>query len=203
MFFELAHDTAKLAHERGIKNVFVSNGYMTPQAVEKIAPFLDAINVDLKAFRDETYRRLMKAHLEPVLVCLRELARRRIWLEVTTLVVPGMNDSEKELREIAGFIAGELGESVPWHVSRFHGDYKMSSVPTTPAATLELACRAGKEAGLKFVYCGNAPGEFDESTRCPKCGEMLIDRVGFTVRRNNLSDGRCGSCGEEVEGVWN
>jgi pyruvate formate lyase activating enzyme len=202
VFFELAYDTARLAHERGIANCFVSNGYMTPLAVQKIAPHLDAINVDLKAFRDETYRKVMKARLDPVLTCLRALVKAKIWLEVTTLVVPGMNDSPEELTDIAKFIAGDLGPAVPWHVSRFHGDYHMADVRGTPMETLDAACRIGREAGLKYVYGGNVPGKADERTLCPGCGQMLIDRVGFAVRANRLQNGACPDCGRAVEGVW-
>ena len=202
VFFELAYDTAALAHGKGIRNCFVSNGFLTPLAVRKIAPHLDAINVDLKAFSDDTYRRVMKARLEPVLTCLKALVAARVWVEVTTLVVPGMNDSSEELGQIARFIAGELGRSVPWHVSRFHGDFKMTATPSTPLETLQLACRLGRDAGLKHVYCGNVTGAADECTYCPSCREKLIDRVGFTVRRNSLKDGKCPSCGETIEGVW-
>jgi len=202
VFFELAYETARLAHERGIANCFVSNGYMTPLAVRTIGPHLDAINVDLKAFRDETYRRVMKARLEPVLTCLKELVKAEIWVEVTTLVVPGMNDSPQELADIAKCIAGDLGPAVPWHVSRFHGDYRMADLPGTPLATLEAACRIGKEAGLKYVYCGNVPGRADERTLCLACGQVLIDRVGFAVRSNNLTGGACPKCGHKIEGVW-
>ena len=202
IFFELAYDTAKLARERGLLNCFVSNGYMTPLAVETIAPYLDAINVDLKAFRDETYRKIMKARLQPVLTCLKALVAAGIWVEVTTLVVPGMNDSPQELRDIARFVAAELSPSVPWHVSRFHGDYKMTGTPTTPIETLELACHVGQEAGLKYVYSGNVPGQGDESTRCPACGEMLISRMGFRIRANHLKDGACFKCDQPIEGIW-
>lgn len=202
VFFELAYETAKLAQTKGIKNCFVSNGFLTPKAVETIAPYLDAINVDLKAFRDETYRKIMKARLEPVLTCLRALVAAGIWVEVTTLVVPGMNDSPQELRDIAEFIAGQLGRGVPWHVSRFHGDYKMPSAPSTPIETLELACKGGCEAGLKYIYCGNVPGLVDESTRCPSCQRVVIDRVGFGVRGVRLSDGKCPDCNEQIEGIW-
>ena len=202
VFFELAYDTARLAHDRGLGNCFVSNGFMTPRAVETIAPYLDAINVDLKAFRDETYRRVMKARLEPVLTALKALVAAGVWVEVTTLVVPGMNDSDEELRDIAGFVAGQLGPHVPWHVSRFHGDYKMRDHQATPIATLERACRIGAEAGLKYIYSGNVPGHADERTCCPSCGEVLIDRMGYSIRGISLSDGACGHCGEKVEGVW-
>lgn len=202
VFFELCYETARLAREQGLLNCFVSNGYMTPQAVETIAPYLDAINVDLKAFRDETYKSIMKARLDPVLTCLKALTAAGIWVEVTTLVVPGMNDSQDELRDIARFISGQLGPHVPWHVSRFHGDYKMASIPLTPVETLELACRIGKEEGLKYVYCGNVPGQADERTYCPQCNEVLIDRIGFSLRAISLNQGKCPSCGEKIEGVW-
>ena len=209
IFFEMAYETSRLAHERGILNCFVSNGYMTPTAVETIAPHLDAINVDLKAFRDSTYRRVMKARLDPVLACLRALVSAGVWVEVTTLVVPGMNDSSDELGDIAKFISGELGRHVPWHVTRFHGDYKMAGAPATPIETLQRACRIGADAGLKYVYCGNVPvlpasadGRADERTCCPGCGEVLIDRVGYSIGQVRISDGACPNCGERIEGVW-
>ena len=202
VFFELAYESAGLARERGIRNCFVSNGYMTPLAVETIAPVLDAINVDLKAFRDETYRRVMKATLQPVLTCLESLVAAGVWVEVTTLVVPGMNDSPEELRDIAGFIAGHLGRHVPWHVSRFHGDHKMTSVAATPLATLELACKLGAEAGLKYVYCGNVSGLAAERTYCHACQAVAIDRVGFSVKGVSIRDGACANCGEPIEGIW-
>ncbi len=202
VFFELAYETATLAHGRGLGNCFVSNGYMTPKAVETIAPYLDAINVDLKAFRDETYRRVMKARLEPVLETLKALVAAGIWVEVTTLIVPGMNDSPEELRDIAEFIASQLGVHTPWHVSRFHGDYKMTQAAATPIETLRLACQIGTEAGLKYVYCGNVPGRTDERTICPACGAVAIDRVGFTIRGISIANGACGKCGQTIEGVW-
>ena len=202
VFFELAYDTAKLAKEKGLRNCFVSNGFLTPLAVRTIQPYLDAINVDLKAFRDETYRKIMKAALEPVLTCLREIVAAKIWLEVTTLVVPGMNDSRQELQDIANFIAKELGPAVPWHVSRFHGDYRMTDTPSTPLATLELACQLGKDAGLQYVYSGNVPGLADENTYCPSCRQSLIEREGFSITQNNLAEGKCPKCSRTIEGVW-
>jgi len=202
VFFEMAYDTARLARDRGIGNCFVSNGFMTPRAVETIAPYLDAINVDLKAFRDETYRRVMKGRLEPVLTALKALVAAGVWVEVTTLVVPDMNDSDAELGDIARFISEELGPSVPWHVSRFHGNHKMANHPSTPIETLERACRIGAEAGLRHIYSGNVPGHADERTYCPACRELLIDRRGYTILGNYLADGACGKCGEKIQGVW-
>ena len=202
VFFELAYDTSVLAREAGIRNVFVSNGYMSPEAVATIAPYLDAINVDLKAFRDETYRRVMHARLAPVLACLKELVRHKVWVEVTTLVLPGMNDSDDELRELAGFIAKELGPDVPWHVSRFHGDYDMTDTPATPPQTLARAVELGRAAGLSYVYAGNVPGDPSESTFCPRCRAPLIERSGFSIRANHLKDGACPRCGAAVAGIW-
>lgn len=202
IYFETAYEYATLARQKGIRNIFVSNGYMTPEAIEVIAPFLDAINVDLKAFRDETYRRVMKARLDPVLECLRELVARKIWVEVTTLVVPGMNDSTQELTDIAEFISQELGEDVPWHVTRFHGDYLMSNGATTPLQTLMDAARIGLEAGLKHVYCGNVTGLADENTYCPGCGHKVIARVGYSIDKIDLQNGNCPKCHRPVAGFW-
>jgi pyruvate formate lyase activating enzyme len=202
VFFEFARDCSRLAHEQGIKNCFVSNGFLTEKAVGELTGLLDAINVDLKAFRDKTYREIMKAPLAPVLTCLKSLVQAGIWVEVTTLVVPEMNDSREELADIAGFIAGQLGPDVPWHVSRFRGEYQMRDHGATPRETLEMAATLGKKAGLKHVYCGNLHGQVDENTYCPSCKELLIDRTGFHVRQNRLRDGACPSCGQAIAGLW-
>ncbi|MCL2701622.1 MAG: AmmeMemoRadiSam system radical SAM enzyme [Phycisphaerae bacterium] len=202
VFFEMALDAARLAKAKGLFNCFVSNGFLTPLAIATIRPWLDAINVDLKAFRDATYRRVMKARLEPVLTALRSLTAAGVWVEVTTLVVPGMNDSEAELRDIAAFIANELGRHVPWHVSRFHGDYRMTATPTTPTRTMQRACELGIEAGLHYVYAGNAQGLCGENTHCPDCRRLLIGRAGFVVGENALVSGACPDCGRRIEGIW-
>jgi pyruvate formate lyase activating enzyme len=201
IFFELAYDTGKLAHEAGLKNTFVSNGYMTIEALETIEPYLDAINVDLKSFREDFYRKVCKAHLEPVLESLKWLAKSRVWLEVTTLVVPGQNDSEEELTDIARFIADELGTQIPWHVSRFHPDYKMTDVPSTPMATIDRAIQIGKEAGLAYCYGGNVLGHPSENTYCKKCKKPVIERWGFSIRKNAIVGGQCPACGTAVDGV--
>jgi pyruvate formate lyase activating enzyme len=202
VYFEMAHETAKLARQAGLRNCFVSNGYMTPLAVKTIAPVLDAINVDLKAFRDETYRRIMKSSLPPVLDCLRALVREGVWVEITTLVVPGMNDSPEELADIANFIARELSPDVPWHVSRYHDDYKMSGHGPTPLETLEEAVRIGRQAGLRYVYQGNLPGGDGGDTHCPKCGQALVTRSYFRMLSKSLRNGLCGQCGQAIPGIW-
>lgn len=200
VFFEMAYETARLAHARGIKNVFVTNGYMTREALEEISPYLDGANVDLKAFREETYRRHMGATLQPVLDTIEGMYQRGIWVEVTTLIIPGLNDSEEELRWIAEFIRG-ISPDIPWHISRFFPSYRMQDRPPTPVSTLFRAYEIGKEVGLNHVYLGNLPGE-KEDTICPRCGATLIKRYGFLVERNDVAEGRCPHCGTEIAGVW-
>lgn len=201
IFYELAYDTGVLAHEAGLKNVFVSNGYVSIEALEKIEPYLDAINVDLKSFREDFYHRQCHARLEPVKDALRWLAQSRVWLEVTTLVIPGQNDSDEELGAIARFIAEDLGPQVPWHISRFHPDYQMTSTPGTPLSTIETALRLGKAAGLRYCYGGNVLGHASENTYCPGCGHLLIQRSGFSIRKNEIVGGRCPGCGTTIDGV--
>jgi len=202
IFFEYAYDTAVLARESGIDTVFVTNGFMTPEALAKVAPVLGAANVDLKAFRAETYRRVMGGRLQPVLDSMRELRRRGIWLEVTTLVVPGLNDSDEELSDIARFIAADLGVDVPWHVSRFHPDHDWTEGGPTPVDTIRRAVRIGREAGLRHVFAGNVPGEESETTVCHGCGERLVVRSGFRILANRVREGACPDCRTPVAGVW-
>lgn len=200
IFFELAYDTAKLARKAGLKNVFVTNGYITPEALREISPFLDAANIDLKGFTDDFYKNVCGARLQPVLDSIRLYRELGIWLEITTLVIPGHNDSENELRQIAQFIRS-VDEGVPWHVSRFHPTYKLIDQPVTPVKTLKHARRIGLEAGLRYVYEGNIPGEGEE-TVCWSCEKQLVKRYGFSVEVNNVKDGKCGSCGAKIDGVW-
>jgi len=201
IYFEYAYDTAVLAQQAGLKNVFVTNGYTTTEALETMAPYLDAANVDLKGFRDEVYRELTGARLSGVLETLRDYRRLGIWLEVTTLLIPGYNDDAGELRELAAFIRHELGAETPWHVTGYYPAYHMDA-PPTPVATLQLAERIGLEAGLSHVYQGNRPGSGGEDTRCPGCGSTLITRSGFRVVKNLLADGKCPDCGHQIAGVW-
>lgn len=202
IFGEYARDIGKLAHEKGIGNVFVTNGYMTPEALEEFSSFLDAANVDLKAFDDDTYRTMIGGRLEPVLETLRLMRHRYgIWVEVTTLVVPGMNDSDHELRRIATFIAEDLGPEVPWHVSRFHPDHRVLDRAATPPDTLAQARRIGLDCGLRYVFTGNIPGDEGEHTFCPGCGKVVIERWGFAILRNDLDDGHCPHCRTAIDGV--
>lgn len=200
IFFEFALDCAKLARNRGLKNVFVSNGFMTPESTRLIAPYLDADNIDLKGGK-EFYRKICSARLEPVKKTIKLMKELGIWVEVTTLVIPGLNDSDEDLKEIVRFLIS-VDPGIPWHVTQFYPTYKMLDRPRTPIETLRRARRIGLEEGLRFVYEGNVPGERGESTYCPCCGETLIERFGYTIERMSLKDGACPECGEKIEGLW-
>ncbi len=200
IFFELAYDTAKLAAEAGLKNVFVTNGYITPEALTEMRPYLHGANIDLKGFTEEFYKKICGARLQPVLEAIRLYKEYGIWIEITTLVIPGHNNSEQELGEIARFIKS-AGADIPWHVSRFHPTYRLTDAPRTPVKTLQQARKIGIEAGLRYVYEGNVPGE-GETTLCWKCGREIITRIGYTVQENHVRQGKCGFCGAAIDGVW-
>lgn len=197
VFFEYAYDTAQLAKKEGLYNNFVTNGYMTKEALDAVKPYLDAANVDLKFFKDETYQKICGAHLEPVLDSIRAMKKMGIWLEITTLLVPGLNDSKQELKDIAGFIAGVNAE-IPWHISRFHPDYKYTDSEPTPLGTLKKARQIGQEAGLHYVYLGNVAE--DTNTYCYHCQELLIKRGYLYTLSSNLDGDKCPKCGRAVEG---
>jgi pyruvate formate lyase activating enzyme len=206
IFFEYAYDTARIAQQAGIANIFVTNGYMTSEALAAIHPYLDAANVDLKAIDDGVYRKLIGARLQPVLDSLVRMKQAGIWVEVTTLVITGLNDADDELTAIATFIRDELGPETPWHVSRYRPSYKYDA-PTTPTSRLARAWEIGKEAGLYYVFVGNVPGHMlprdvkGETTYCHHCGANLIERWGYTIRQNRVQDGACPDCGTHVSGV--
>ncbi|MCW4019952.1 MAG: AmmeMemoRadiSam system radical SAM enzyme [Candidatus Bathyarchaeota archaeon] len=200
IFFEFAYETAKLASKEGIKNVFVTNGYITPEALRTIAPYLDAANIDLKSFHDEFYRKVCGARLEPVLDSIRLYKELRIWIELTTLVIPSLNDSEEDFRQIAGFIKG-LDDGIPWHVSRFFPAYELIDLPPTPIEVLDKARKIGLETGLRHIYQGNISNE-GENTYCHSCGRLLIERHGYRISQHNVKDSRCPSCNTEIAGIW-
>lgn len=199
IYFEYAYDTARLARQAGLANVFVTNGYMTRQALETIRPYLDAANVDLKGFRDETYRAACKARLQPVLDTIAAMKELGVWLEVTTLVIPGENDSDEELWQIAQFLA-RIDADIPWHVSQFHPDYQFDDRSHTPVETLKRARDIGRRAGLRYVYLGNVREGTD--TACPRCREQLVERKYMGLNRLNLNEGKCPTCGLPISGVW-
>lgn len=201
IYFEYAYETAILANQEGIKNIFVTNGYMSEEALSKIQPYLNGANVDLKSIQEKFYKEVCGARLGPVLENLRTMKRMGIWVEITTLVIPTLNDSEKEFEELAQFVFS-IGPEVPWHLSAFYPTYKMLNLPRTPAATLHRAREIGLKAGLQYVYCGNIPGQGGEDTFCPGCGRKVIERMGFQIVRNEILGGKCRHCDHSIEGIW-
>ncbi|MCK4597273.1 AmmeMemoRadiSam system radical SAM enzyme, partial [bacterium] len=200
VFFEYAHDTARLAAEKDIGNIFVTNGYMTEEALRTIQPCLNAANVDLKSFSEDHYRQICGASLQPVLESLQLMKSLGIWLEVTTLVIPTLNDSEEELRRIAEFIFS-LGPETPWHVSQFYPTFQLTHLPPTPVESIRRGREIGLDVGLRYVYTGNIPGDEGENTFCYCCGRRLIHRHGYSILENRLQEGHCDRCGAIIDGV--
>lgn len=200
IFMEYAYDTAKLAVSDDIKNVFVTNGYITEEALTKMAPYLHAANIDLKSMSDKVYRENCGARLRPVLEAIKLHKKLGIWIELTTLIIPKLNDSDEELMEIAEFIRS-VGVEIPWHVSRFHPAFHLIDVPSTPVERIRRAREIGLEAGLRHVYQGNVPG-MGENTHCYNCGEVLIERYGYRVTRNKIVNSSCPNCCVEINGIW-
>ena len=206
VFFELAYETARLANEKGLLNIFVTNGYMSPDLLNAMNGLMDAANVDLKAFDPGFYKTYCGARLKPVLENLRQMKQMGVLVEITTLLIPGLNDDSDQLHSLAGFIAGDLGEETPWHISRFHPCYRMTDRPVTPAASLDKAYDAGRKAGLKYVYIGNLPGNSREHTLCHSCGTVLISRHGYQVDSRILAGpegtGNCPECSTRIHGIF-
>ncbi len=199
IFLEYALDTMKLAKKKGLKNTWVTNGFMSKKTLEMIVPYLDAANVDLKSFDDKFYREVCGAKLKPVLENLKQMKKMGIWVEVTTLVIPTLNDKEETFKKIASFIKNELGTETPWHISQFSPEisWKLQYLSPTPVENIEMACQIGLDTGLKYVYSGNLPGLASEDTHCPKCKEKMINRTGYYVTQSH-KNGKCSNCGENL-----
>jgi len=204
IFYPYARDVGILAKQNGLKNVFVTNGFESVYEIEDMKSWVDACNVDLKSFNEEYYKKVLKGNLQDVLDTIKRLHDVGIWQEITTLIVPGDNDSDEELRKIANFISS-VSNDIPWHITRFHPDYKVTNKPPTPIETMIKAYEIGKKAGLKYVYLGNVPTPV--ITYCPKCNEELIIRSVYRIEKNilNIINGKayCPTCGEEIAGIWN
>jgi len=203
IFIEFVVETAKLAKKQGLKNVYVTNGYETKETLEELKGLVDAMNIDLKSMNDEFYLKVCGAvKIENVLETIALAHKMGFWIEITTLVIPGHNDSEKELKEIADFISN-LDKNIPWHISRFFPMYKMENVPPTPIETLMKARKIGADAGLKYIYVGNAQTPEYENTICPKCSATIIERNWHEgIVNNKLKKGKCPECGEKIEGFF-
>jgi len=200
IFLEYALDTMKLAKEAGLKNNFVSNGFMSPESAKLVIPYLDANNIDIKSFDEKFYQENCDGRLEPVLETAKLMKKSGVWVEITTLVIPTLSDSEENFKKIANWIVKELGPETPWHVSQFCGaiSWKLQHIPDTPLETLEKAIEIGKKAGLKYVYIGNIPGHKAENTYCPNCGELVINRINYSIHRYD-KEGKCPKCGTKLD----
>ena len=201
IYFEFALETAKLAKEAGLRNIFVTNGYMSPKAISLLAPYLDAANIDLKFFKESSYQKICSAKLGPVLDSIQLLNAAGVWIEITTLIIPGLNDTPEELTAIAKFIAA-INKDIPWHLSRFHADYKFKDYAPTPERTLKLAYDLGISQGLHYVYVGNF-GAWGQDTLCVSCRKLLIKREGFQVLESHLVQNSCVYCQTVLPGVFN
>lgn len=202
VFYEYVLDTAKLAKEKGLKNVLVSAGYVNPEPLRKLAPYFDVIKIDLKGFNKQFYRKVVGGDLEYVLATLKELKRLGVMTEIVNLVVPGLNDNMDEITRMCAWIYENLGPDTPLFFTRFTPQYKLGNLPATPVETLEKAREIGLKAGLRYVYIGNVPGHPGENTYCPQCGRVLIRRYGYEILENNIKNGKCVFCGKEIPGVW-
>lgn len=200
IFYPYARDIALLAHKKGLKTIFVTNGFESREMLTDMPGIIDAANVDLKCFNEKYYKKDLKGGLEQVRDTIKTMVQNGIWVEVTTLLIEGVNDSDEEITEMAEFLAHEAGDYVPWHISAFHPQYKMQDHHSTQQKTIERACKIGKNAGMKYVYAGNVP--IDYSTECPNCHTELIRRNWFEVIENKIEGGHCPKCQSKVDGVW-
>ena len=201
-FFEYAYDSAVIAREHGLKNIIKSSGYINPEPLKQWCKVMDAANIDLKSFSNETYLKLSGVRLQPVLDTLKILKDNGVWLEITNLIIPSWTDKTDEIRSMCGWLAENGFSDTPLHFSRFHPIYKLDQLPPTPVDILFEAAKIASEEGIKFVYIGNVPGNDKEDTKCPQCGTTILERQGFTILSDNIVGGKCGSCGENIPGVF-
>ena len=204
VFYEYMFDIAKLARGRGIKNTMHTCGYINQEPLKELLKYMDAVNVDLKGFSPEIYAKISEmARLEPVLETLKTIKNAGVWLEITCLIIPGLNDEAVKIKEMCIWIKENLGDEVPVHFSRFMPAFRLMNLPPTSQEKLEEVYKIAKNVGLKYVYIGNVPGHWGESTICPHCGKIVIKRIGYKILENNIKDGKCKFCGNKIAGRWN
>jgi len=202
VFYEYVYDTARIARANGIKNVYKSNGYINEPPLRMLCKYIDAANIDLKGFTENTYLKLNSGKLAPVLRTLQVLKEEGVWLEITNLVIPSWTDDMKTIRDMCKWLVANKLDECPLHFSRFSPLYKLTQLPATPLLTLQRARDTALNAGMKYVYVGNLPGSNMENTICPKCNKTVMERKGFRVIQNNILNGKCKFCGERIAGVW-
>jgi len=201
IFYEYVLDCARLAKKRGLKNVIICNGFINPEPLKLWCKYIDAANIDLKAFTDKFYKEVTGAWIKPVLETIKTIRKKGIWLEITNLIIPTLNDKLPEIQKMCNWIKENLGATTPLHFTAFYPCYKLIDLPPTPKDILLQAKSVADKVGLKYVYVGNVPAEKESNTYCPKCGKLLIERGLFNIIQNNIKDGKC-SCGHKVDGVW-
>jgi pyruvate formate lyase activating enzyme len=202
VFYEYMYDTSVTARKKGIRNCVVTAGHINPEPLVELIKVVDAIKVDLKSFSQDFYKNYVHGELEPVLEAIKLIHQSKVWLEIVYLVIPTLNDNPAEIRRMCQWVSKEIGTDVPLHFSRFSPMYLIKNLPPTPLSTLEKACEIARSEGLRFVYLGNVPGHKDESTYCPRCQKLVIERVGFEVRRIDLTNGTCNFCQNPIPGIW-
>ena len=202
VFYEYMFDTARLGNDHGLKSVMISNGYIQEKPLMELCQYLSAVKIDLKSFTEKFYQETCTGELKPVLNTLTTLKKVGIWFEIVMLVIPTLNDSEKEFREMCAWIKENLGPDVPIHFTRFHPTYKIKNLPPTPVKTLEMARKVALDTGLHFPYVGNVPGHDGENTYCPHCKNIVIRRAGFSILENHLKGNKCKDCDQPIPGIW-
>lgn len=202
VFYEYVYDTSVIAHSKGIKNILVTAAFINEKPLRELCKVSDGANVDLKGFTEEYYSKVCSGDLRTVQNSLRVMMEEGVFVEITNLVVPTLNDDMKLISEMCKWIATELSPDVPLHFSRFHPMYQLKNLYPTPLKTLKEARKVAFDAGLKYVYTGNVPGESGEDTFCPKCNKVIVDRMGYHINYYNIVDGKCGFCYEKINGVW-
>lgn len=203
VFYEYTLDTAKIARKHGLKNILVTAGYMNPEPIKELAPWIDAANIDLKGFTEEFYEEMCSATLHPVKRAIELFHKNGVLVELTNLVIPTLNDNHDMIYDMCDWVLNTLDQDVPLHFSRFYPMYKLNNLPLTPKETLEAARQIAFKAGLRYVYVGNIPGTNTENTFCPNCGKVIIERIGYSIINNNLSGSKCTFCGQKIHGIWN
>lgn len=202
-FYEYVFETATLARENGVKNIFKSNGYINTEPLKKLCSVIDAANIDLKAFSESTYLKLTGGKLQPVLDSLKVVKDMGVWLEITNLIVPDWTDNQDDIRKICKWLSDNGFKNTPLHFSRFYPIHKLEQLPSTPVEVLNNAYRIATEEGLKYVYTGNAPGNEISDTKCPTCNSIVVIRQGYRISANTITGGKCNKCGSKIDGVWN
>jgi len=202
IFYEYALDIQKLAKKKGIRGIYVTNGYMNSEPIKELAKYVEAANIDLKGFDEKYLKEVCAQELKPLLTAIKAYKKNGVWIELTNLVVPTLNDKEKMVEDMCKWIVRELGRDVPLHFSRFQPQYKLEHLPPTPVKTLDKMINIARSSGIKFVYIGNVPGHKGNSTYCPNCRKVLIQRTGYILKNNNLRDGKCKFCGVSIPGIW-